>query len=123
LMEEPDGGWRTVGSEPLRTGEVTHGAIMFSSRLKHVRLDPDCWLVNEPGDWNMCRRAAQTGAPVAFAPHVVLAHFKERSSLEEHGDSGSTTRFAIRQPDDVVSDLTQTGLDWLLDLPTRISRA
>jgi SAM-dependent methyltransferase len=117
LMEDPDGGWRTVGSEPLQFGHVTHGAIMFSSRLKHVRLDPDCWLRNEPGDWNMCRRATETGAPVAFAPHVVLAHFKERGSLAEHGDSESTIRFANRQPNEIAADLERTGLDWLLDLP------
>jgi SAM-dependent methyltransferase len=117
LMEDPDGGWRTVGSEPLQLGQVTHGAIMFSSRLEHVRLDPDCWLRSEPGDWNMCRRISETGSRVAFAPHVVLAHFKERSSLSEHGDSQSTHSYAIRQPDEIASDLARTSVDWLLDLP------
>ncbi len=117
LMEDPDGGWWTVGSEPLQAGQVTHGAIMFSSRLKHVRLDPDCWLRSEPGDWNMCRRISECSSGVAFVPEVVLAHFKERSSLSEHGDSESTHSYAIRQPDEIASDLTRTGLDWLLDLP------
>lgn len=117
LMEDPDGGWRTVGSEPLRLGHVTHGAIMFSSRLKHVRLDPDCWLRGEPGDWNMCRRLLETGTRVAFAQQIVLAHFMERRSLSAHGDSESTVRFATRQPDEVASDLERTALDWLLDLP------
>ena len=90
---------------------------MFSSRLRHVRVDPFCWLRDEPGDWNMSRHCLETGAGIAFVPQVVLAHFGERTSISSHGDAATTRRFEDRQPEDIVADLHRTGIDWLLDLP------
>ena len=60
LMQDPDGGWRTIGSEPLQVGQVTHGAIMFSSRLKHVGY-PTAGCRAQPGDWNMTRLRRNRG--------------------------------------------------------------
>ena len=47
-----------------------------------MRLDPDAWVLDEPGDWNMWRRTAATGAQILHVPTPVVVHFKERTMIE-----------------------------------------
>jgi hypothetical protein len=117
LMEEPDGSWVLLGSAPLAVGQITHGSVLYSSRLGHMRLDPAAWLLNEPADWNMWRRIQALGSQVAFLPEVVFVHFRERTSIELDDDRGSSLRQIPRTPAEMVADLRRTGLDWLLDVP------
>jgi len=117
MAEGRDGGWRTLGAEPLGPDHVTHGAALYSSRLAHVPLDPDCWLLDEKGDWNMYRRMAGTGAGVAFVAEVVLAHFRELTSIDAAGDPQAAARLSIGEAAQIAADLRHTGLDWLLDIP------
>jgi hypothetical protein len=117
LMEEADATWRTCGALPPAHGHIAHGSVLYSARLGHLRLDPDCWLLSEPGDWNMWRRMLAAGAGVAFVPEVVLAHFRERTSIESHNDPRSMDDLQVRGPDEVAADVARTGLDWLLDIP------
>jgi hypothetical protein len=107
----------TCGSHPLTHGQITHGSVLYSSRLAHVRLDPHCWLRGEPGDWNMWRRISEIGAGICFVPRVVLAHFQERSSIDAGQSSGRTLERMTRQPDEIAADVTRCGLEWLLDIP------
>jgi hypothetical protein len=116
LMEEANHTWRTCGSLPLAHGHIAHGSVLYSARLAHMRLDPDSWLRNEPGDWNMWRRMLAAGVEVAFVPQVVLAHFRERTSIES-SDDGRGLDLQIRRPDEIAADVARTGLNWLLDLP------
>lgn len=121
IAEDRGGGWRTLGAEPLGPDNVTHGAALYSARLAHVQLDPDCWLLDEKGDWNMYRRMSETGAGVAFAPQVVLAHFREQTSLGPALDSQAIEQLRLRHPRQIVDDLQATGLEWLLDIPVRVA--
>ncbi|HLI60169.1 MAG TPA: glycosyltransferase [Solirubrobacteraceae bacterium] len=114
LMERPEGPWYTVGHAPLQHAGVTNGACLYSSRVTHVPLDTDCWLLEEPGDWNYISRLLAIGAKPSFVPRVVLAHFAERSVV---GYAGTDTRTAEAH----VSDLRHTGLSWLLDIPISLS--
>jgi hypothetical protein len=109
LCEMEHGTWRINGSEPLRFAGLSHSATMWSSRLMHMRYDRDAWILREPGDWNMFRRIAQTGAKTQFIPHVVLAHFAERSSI---GHINTIPAEATAEAE--VADLMATGAGWLL---------
>ncbi|MGH2890755.1 MAG: glycosyltransferase family 2 protein [Solirubrobacteraceae bacterium] len=113
LMERPEGPWFTLGRAPLAHSQVTHGACLYSGRLRHVTLDPECWLLREPGDWNLIRRVTALGAQARFVPRVVLTHFAERSIVNyETADA--------RELDGFVADIKRTGVSWLLDVPVRI---
>lgn len=122
MAEDGAGGWSRLGAEPLGPDSVTHGAALYSARLAHVELDHDCWLLGEKGDWNMFRRMAQTGAGVSFTPEVVLAHFREKTSLDRSLDAPALERLSSRQPVEIVHDLRCTGLEWLLDIPVAADR-
>ncbi len=117
MAEDGAGGWYTLGAEPLAPDNVTHGAGLYSARLAHVQLDPDCWLLDDKGDWNMYRRMAATGAGVAFVPQVVLAHFREQTSFDSALAPDAVAQLRERQPDQVAADVLRTGMEWLLDIP------
>jgi SAM-dependent methyltransferase len=117
LMQSANGTWGTCGSAPLRHGHVAHGAALYSARLAHLRMDADCWLLAEPGDWNMWRRITELGVPAAFVERVVLARFQERSSIDSRDDADRGLDRMFRAPHEVATDLVRTGLDWLLDCP------
>ncbi len=117
LMQETNGSWVVRGSAPLAHGHITHGSVLYSGRLAHMRLDPDCWVLGEPGDWNMWRRIQALGTSPLFLPEVVFVHFRERTSIESDGAHGSSLDRMVRTPQEVVADLRRTGLDWLLDIP------
>src|SRR5271165_4177347 len=72
LMERHSGPWHTLGKETLEHGHVTHGACLYSGRLRHMPLDPECWVLGEPGDWNLIRRVTSIGAKPCFVPRIVL---------------------------------------------------
>ena len=78
--ETREGPWGIIGSSPLELGRITHGSVLHSSRLAHFRFDPHCWLLDEPGDWNLWRRMAEAGATIAHLPRVVFIHFKEKTA-------------------------------------------
>jgi glycosyltransferase involved in cell wall biosynthesis len=82
MMEHEDGYWTSIGWMPLQHGGVLHGSVMYSRRLGHYRYDRDCWLIDEPGDWNLWRRMAQADAHVVRLDEPVVMHFREGSSME-----------------------------------------
>ena len=115
MMEDAGATWRICGSAPLVHGQITHGSVLYSRRLGHMRMDADCWLLEEPGDWNMWRRMTEIGCEACFVPQIVLAHFRERSSIATDDDTDGLESIE-RTPEQIVADLTRTGLDWLLDV-------
>jgi hypothetical protein len=116
LCEQRSGPPQLVGRERLALGHVCHGAVLYSDRLSHMRYDTACWLLEEPGDWNLWRRMQELGARVAFLDRVVLLHTAERTSIEERAGDG-TTRFAVaRTAADLASDVLGTDAAWYLDV-------
>jgi glycosyltransferase involved in cell wall biosynthesis len=108
MMEHEDGYWTSVGGMPLQHGGVLHGAVMYSSRLAHYRYDRDCWLIDEPGDWNLWRRMAQAEAHVVHLDEPVVMHFREGSSM-----SGRDKREAVEE---VAEDILATPARELLTI-------
>jgi hypothetical protein len=109
LCELPDGTWGVNGFSPLRKGDISHGTVMYSSRLAHMRYDADGWVLGEPGDWNLWRRMLSMGVASGFVPAVNLVHFAERTSIdmvrEEPQEPGA---------DEALADLRATPGAWLL---------
>jgi Glycosyltransferase like family 2 len=122
LCERPSGPPQLVGRERLTRGHVSPGAVLYSDRLAHMRYDTACWLLEEPGDWNMWRRMQEHGARVAFLDRVVLLHTAERTIEEHAGDS--TTRFgAPRTAADLASDVLGTDASWYLEVEPAAAEA
>jgi SAM-dependent methyltransferase len=123
VCEHPDGGWFVLGSGDLAVGQVTHGAVLWSRRVAHLRYDPLSWLLVEPGDWNLIRRAVAAGATTAFCPEPVLVHYREKSSVsaDERIDRPHHVDQASVPDPDLAADVRTTG-DWLLSvtLPERV---
>lgn len=113
VCELERGVWAVNGFEPLRHGGVSHGSVMWSSRLAHMRYDRDAWILREPGDWNMFRRMGAAGAAVTFIPDTVLVHFAERTSIDA---------VDVVPPEapasELLAELRASGADWLLHVPT-----
>ena len=54
---------------------------MYTRRLAHMRYDPDAWIWDEPGDWNLWRRMRDARAEIRHVPAPVAVHFREGSSV------------------------------------------
>jgi hypothetical protein len=125
LCEHPDGHWFFVGSEPLAMGRITHGAVLHTQRLAHMRFDPHAWLLGEPGDWNLWRRISEAGAAIVHLPETVLAHFAEKSSVRD--DPRIERRHLVGAADvdtaALAADVTGTEARWLLSVVLREVRA
>ncbi len=113
LCEQASGPPVVLGSGQLRHGQVTHGSVMYSRRLAHMRYDTACWLIGEPGDWNLWRRMLAAGAVTAHLPKVVLAHSRERTSIE---DDPRTAQLDRRTAADLAPDVLGTDARALLDI-------
>ena len=113
LCEQAGGPPVVLGSGELRHGHVTHGSVMYSRRLAHMRYDTACWLIGEPGDWNLWRRMIGAGATTAHLPKVVLSHSRERTSIE---DDPRTAQLGRRSAADLAPDVLGTDARALLDI-------
>ena len=80
MTETGTGAWGLLGSLPLAHGRIVHASVMYTRRLAHMRYDPEAWLLNEPGDWNLWHRIRDAGAKIGHVAHPIVVHFKEGSS-------------------------------------------
>ncbi len=69
-FEERPGRWRTVGSLPLRQGEISHGTVLLSSGLRFMAHSETCWKIREPSDRNLWKRMRRIGVRIGFLPQV-----------------------------------------------------
>jgi SAM-dependent methyltransferase len=116
LCEQRSGPPTLVGRERLAHGHVCHGAVLYSDRLAHMRYDTACWLLEEPGDWNMWRRMQELGANVAYLDRVVLLHTAERTSIETRVDDDTMRFGTAREAADLAPDVLGTDAAWYLDV-------
>jgi hypothetical protein len=77
--EEAPGVWRVLGSAPLRHAQLSHGAVLYSSHLRHFRHSVTSWKLHEPADWNLWRRMASAGVKMGFLPRITYRHYLEGS--------------------------------------------
>ena len=75
----------SVGAYPPRLGEWGWQSAMFHGGLRFLRYDRNCALASEPNDWNLARRAWETGVRFAHVP-------RETASLFVHDRRGEIDR-------------------------------
>lgn len=80
-METEPGVFRRVGSYPLEGARICHSSVLYSAMLNFLRLDPLCWLLGEPADWNMWKKMRDIGVRCGFADRVVGVHYLERTAF------------------------------------------
>jgi glycosyltransferase involved in cell wall biosynthesis len=85
VSESAGGGWRALGIGPWASDQVINGAVMYSSRLSHLRCDPHSWLLEEPANWNRWRRMRDAGARIHQVPAAVAVQFSPASHTESRG--------------------------------------
>jgi glycosyltransferase involved in cell wall biosynthesis len=110
MTEMPTGAWGLLGSAPLEHGRIVHASVMYTRRLAHMRYDPDAWMWEEPGDWNLWRRMRDAGAQIAHVPAPVAVHFKEGSSIAGREEDPRGTLVAAAE------DVHGTGVRALLEV-------
>jgi hypothetical protein len=76
-METAAGPWVRLGEWPPRQGGFCAGAVLYSSSLKYINEDEDCWREDEPNDWNMWKRMIEAGVRAGHVDHVVFRHYLE----------------------------------------------
>jgi hypothetical protein len=86
-----------------------------------MRLDPDAWLIGEPGDWNMWRRIAGLDPLIAHLPRPVVMHFREKTMIE---DDPAMTEAELHGPaevtvEDLAADVLGTNAARLLEITPR----
>jgi SAM-dependent methyltransferase len=107
LCEQRSGPPRLVGSRPLARGHVCRGVVLYCDRLADMRYDTACWLLEEPGDWNLWRRMAALGARTAFVDRVVLLR---------RAAGRTVAAGAARGAEDLAADVLGTDAAWYLDV-------
>jgi hypothetical protein len=110
MTETPTGTWGLLGSLPLAHGRIVHASVMYTRRLAHMRYDPDAWLLDEPGDWNLWHRMRDAGARIAHVAHPIAVHFKEGSSKAGLEDDPN------RLLEHLAEDVRATGASALLEV-------
>jgi hypothetical protein len=60
-----------VGVYPPVHGEFGWQSALYMAALKWFDYEPGCWAINEPADWNLCRRMMAAGIRIGFTPDVV----------------------------------------------------
>jgi hypothetical protein len=71
------GDWREVGSLPLRSGQITHGSVLYSSGLRFMQYSNTSWKIGEPSDWNRWKRMRAIGVRMTFLDQLTYIHYVE----------------------------------------------
>jgi glycosyltransferase involved in cell wall biosynthesis len=111
MTETPTGTWWLLGSAPLQHGRIVHASVMYTRRLGHMRHDPEAWIWDEPGDWNMWRRMRDAGAEIVHVPHPIALHFKEGSSIADREQEDPGEALAS-----IAADVRDTAASALLEV-------
>jgi glycosyltransferase involved in cell wall biosynthesis len=71
--------WKDLGSYPLQINNISRMSALYSSKLKFIKYDINCWKYREPSDWNMWRRMEEAGAKIGFIDKIVGKHYLEHT--------------------------------------------
>ncbi|SCG86400.1 glycosyltransferase family 2 protein [Methanobacterium congolense] len=82
METEPDK-WDELGSYPLEGSCISHMAVLYSSRLKFMKYDINCWKYIEPVDLKMWRQMKEAGARIGFINRIVGNHYLEKNQEKE----------------------------------------
>lgn len=60
-----------IGVYPPQRGQFGFQTALYMSRLRFFEWEPRSWLLDEPADWNLCRRMLEAGVRIGFVDRVV----------------------------------------------------
>ena len=62
---------RVIGEYPPREGQFNFGGALYHATLRFFEWDPHAWVVNDPGDWHVCRQMVDAGVDIGFVDDIV----------------------------------------------------
>jgi hypothetical protein len=60
-----------IGTYPPRITQINMSGMMYLRLLDFIKLDPRCWILGEPSDWNVIRRWMRCGVTFGFVDRPV----------------------------------------------------
>ncbi len=66
-----------LGAEPLRWGAVARGAVLYSLGLRFMKLESQCWRINDAFDWNLWKRMQLSGVRIGFNEAVTYRYHRQ----------------------------------------------
>ena len=63
---------------PPELGHFNFQAALFMSALRFFEFATDSWLVDEPSDWNLCRRMLEAGVRIGYVDRVVTTWYPSK---------------------------------------------
>ena len=64
---------------PPKIGWFNFQAAIFMRALRHFEFSTNSWLVDEPSDWNLCRRMVEAGVRIGYVDRVVARWYPSRA--------------------------------------------
>ena len=92
---------RRLGSRqafPPRLGEFGFQAAIHVTALRIFQYNPLSWLLDEPGDWNLCRRMLEAGVRMGWVDQVVSRYYPGPFVLQHRSSSRRALTAQPRQP-------------------------
>lgn len=72
-----------IGHPKLTRGQITHGSVLYSSRLRRFHYNPRSYLLGEPFDYNLWRRFDAAGVRMGYLDRVTYIYYPASFSLEK----------------------------------------
>ncbi len=76
-METHAGPWIRLGSWPPAHAGFCAGAVLYSSALRFIGMDEECWRETVSNDWDMWNRMIKAGVRAGYVDHLVFRHYLE----------------------------------------------
>lgn len=62
---------RIIGIPPPELGSFSFNAAIYHRDLRFFEWDINSWLLEEPGDWNVCNKMLTAGVKMGFIDNIV----------------------------------------------------
>ncbi len=72
-----------LSSYPPAHGAFGFQAAIYLRALRFFEFNTKSWVLDEPGDWNLCRRMLETGVRIGHVPRVVTTYYPSKLYDEE----------------------------------------
>jgi hypothetical protein len=77
------------GSYPPQLGQFGFQAALVMRALRGFDFDAKSWMLDEPADWNLCRRMLEAGVHIGYVDCVV-AHWYPSKAFEADGQAAGS---------------------------------
>jgi hypothetical protein len=75
-MRSPDGRWdEEMCTYPPTYEHFGFQASVYVAELRFFEYNTRSWMLDEPGDWNLCRRMLEAGVRIGFLDKVVVEYY------------------------------------------------